>query len=57
VAIGRVSGGTPAKPGFLRQSRKKCAQNQKVPLNLYQDYVKFGIFPKSELLANCVKPK
>jgi hypothetical protein len=46
VAIGRLSGGTPAKPGFLRS--KKCAQNQKsafksMPLNLYQDYVKFGI--------------
>jgi hypothetical protein len=23
---GRASGGTPAKPGFLRLGRKKCAQ-------------------------------
>jgi hypothetical protein len=27
AAIGRLSGGTPAKPGFLRS--KKCAQNMK----------------------------
>jgi hypothetical protein len=27
------SGGTPAKPGFLRQSRKKCAQKPNIKAN------------------------
>jgi hypothetical protein len=30
---GRLSGGTPAKPGFLRQSRKKCAQKPNIKAN------------------------
>jgi hypothetical protein len=31
VAIGRLSGGTPAKPGFLRS--KKCAQKPNIKVS------------------------
>jgi hypothetical protein len=55
-AYGNPAGLPQAGRGIGAESPVFCeAKNapkiKKVPLNLYQDYVKFGIFPKSELLA------